>query len=97
MILNKDNLGGSGAAISIIAGGVSGLLYFNLMENKEARETGYPYLMPISTDILAWLFGAMLIYKGVDLSDNTISFIGSSIVGIHLAKFAAHIVIRNRS
>ena len=81
------------AAIGAIAGSVAGLGYFYTQESGIPKSSNAQYLAPISTDILAWIFGGVVMYKGFQKNDGTLTFIGSSIVSIHLSQFAAHKVL----
>ena len=83
-------------AIPIGAGGIAGLIYFYFMESGVPKGKNVSYLAPVSTDILAWGFGGIITYKGIEYNDSTLSFIGSALIGIHLAQFAAHKIIKNR-
>ena len=60
------------------------------------KESSSTYLSPISTDILAWGFGALLIWRGIENKDPTVSFVASAIIAIHISQFAAHKIIKNR-
>ena len=85
------------ALTGTIAGTVGGVVYFNIAEGKNLKDSNASYLSPVMTDILAWLGGAFLIYKGHKLKDGTLSMIGSTVVTIHVCQFAAHKVLTNRS
>ncbi len=79
-----------------LGGTIAGTAYFYLSESGVPKESNASYLSPISTDIIAWGFGALLIYKGYRYKDPTLSFIGSTVISIHISQFAAHKVIVNR-
>ena len=83
-------------AIPIIAGGIAGAIYFNIGESGIPKDSSATYLAPISTDILAWGFGALLIWRGMEHKDPAITFIGSAVIGIHISQFAGHKIIKNR-
>jgi hypothetical protein len=84
------------ALIGTLAGGVAGAMYFNLEESDIPKNSNAQYLAPISTDIAAWAFGALLVWKGFKYDDGLVSFIGSSIISIHISQFATHKVIKQR-
>ena len=84
------------AVIGTLAGGIAGALYFRVEESGVPKESNAQYLAPVSTDILAWAFGAALVWKGYRYDDPVISFVGASVVSIHISQFAAHKVIKNR-
>ena len=83
-------------SLPIVAGGIAGAIYFNIMESGVPKESSATYLSPISTDILAWAFGALLIHRGLKHKDPAISFVGSALIGIHISQFAAHKIITKR-
>jgi hypothetical protein len=82
--------------IGTIAGTVAGAAYFAMGESGVPKESNATYLNPVSTDIAAWVFGAVLVWKGFKYNDGGISFIGSTVISIHVSQFAAHKVIKNR-
>lgn len=85
-----------GSIVGTVLGTVAGGLYFWLEESSIPKESNAQYLSPWTTDLLAWICGATLVTQGLRYRDGIITFIGSSIVSIHLAQFAAHKVIQNR-
>ena len=84
------------AIIGTVLGTIAGGLYFWLEESGVPTESNAQYLAPWTTDLLAWISGAVLIAQGIRHNDGIITFIGSSVASIHLAQFAAHKVIANR-
>lgn len=93
MISRKSYIGSiAGTVLGTVAGG----LYFWLEESSVPKESNAQYLAPWTTDLLAWVSGAVLITQGLRYRDGIITFIGSSIISVHLAQFAAHKVIQNR-
>jgi hypothetical protein len=84
-------------ALPIIAGGIAGAVYFNISESGVPKDSNATYLAPISTDILAWGFGALLMWRGIVHQDPAISFVGSAVIGIHVSQFSAHKVLTNRN
>ena len=83
-------------SIPVIAGGIAGAVYFHISEGGVSPESNATYLAQISTDILAWAFGALLVWRGIKHKDPAISFVGSAVIGIHISQFAAHKVLKNR-
>lgn len=83
-------------ATGIAAGTAIGAGYFAISESGVPKESNCTYLAPWTTDFAAWLAGIVLIKKGLDYQDPMITFIGSLVVSIHVAQFAAHKVILNR-
>lgn len=83
-------------AIGAILGSALGALYFALSESGVPKTSNCSYLAPWTTDLAAWAAGATLLYRGWNLDDSLISFIGSIIIAIHVGQFAAHKVIINR-
>ena len=92
----KNLLNLKNQSIPIIAGGIAGSLYFALGESGVPKESSATYLSPISTDIIAWGFGALLISRGIKHKDPIVSFIGSTVIAIHVSQFAVHKVITHR-
>lgn len=84
-------------ALALTAGSVAGLLYFYLAESGVPKGSNAQYLAPASTDVLAWGFGALVTYKGMQARDPLLAFAGSAIVSIHVAQFAAHKIIKKRT
>ena len=87
----------TGTTIGTVLGLASGMIYFNVGESGVPKESNATYLNPISTDIAAWIFGALLIYKGYRHNDPLIAYIGATVVSIHVSQFAAHKVLKNRN
>jgi len=79
-----------------ITGTIAGGIYFWLTERSIAKESNCQYLAPWTTDLIAWVGGAFLIYKGYQFNDGWISLVGSTVASVHVAQFAAHKVITNR-
>lgn len=82
--------------IGALLGSVAGYAYFSLMESGVPKNSNATYLSPISTDLLAWGWGALLVYKGFKYNDPLITFTGSSLISIHVSQFAAHKIIKKR-
>lgn len=82
--------------IGTIAGLAAGTVYFIVGESGVPKESNATYLNPVSTDVAAWAFGALVILKGYKHRDSLLTFIGASIVSIHVSQFAAHKIIKNR-
>lgn len=83
-------------AAGAIFGSVIGAAYFALSESGVPKNSNCTYLAPWTTDLAAWTAGAVLLYRGWALEDSAISFIGATIIAIHIGQFAAHKVITNR-
>lgn len=79
-----------------LAGSVAGIAYFYAQEAGVPKESNAQYLAPVSTDVLAWGFGGIMVYKAFKYNDPLLSFVGAAIIAIHGAQFAAHKVIKNR-
>lgn len=76
----------------VIAGGA----YFLIGESSIPKESNCAYLAPWTTDLLAWVGGAVLIYKGFEHDDSLVAFIGSTVASIHVYQFGAHKAITHR-
>jgi len=79
-----------------LAGTAAGALYFAIGEKGIPKQSNASYLSPVSTDLAAWAFGGVLVWKGIQYDDFFISFIGGAVIAIHISQFAAHKVIKNR-
>ena len=64
----------------MILGLLASKLYFNLSESTVPKNSNCSYLAPASTDYLAILAGATLIYRS---RDPVVRFIGGTVLGIH--------------
>lgn len=84
------------ALTGTLLGGIAGAVYFQVGESGVPKESNATYLNPVLTDLLAWGFGAVLVWKGFEHDDGIVSFIGAAVIGIHTSQFAAHKVIKNR-
>lgn len=83
-------------ALGIIIGTALGSGYFAVVERSIPRESNCVYLAPWTTDLAAWIAGAVLVKKGLDFQDGLVCLLGSLIITIHVAQFAAHKTIANR-
>ena len=72
------------------AGAAAGAVYFAIGESTIPREANCTYLAAPMTDVLAWAAGSSLMASGIKSQNPWIAFIGGSIVGIHVAQYAAH-------
>jgi hypothetical protein len=79
-----------------IAGMIAGSAYFALSERDVPKDSNCSYLAPWTTDLIAWVGGALMMYKGFEHDDNLVSFFGSTVASIHVCQYAAHKVIKNR-
>lgn len=84
------------AVIGTLAGGIAGAVYFNIGESGVPKNSNATYLNPILTDVLAWGFGGLMIWKGFEYDDPLICFVGAAVVSIHISQFASHKTITNR-
>ena len=80
----------------IIAGAIAGCAYFAYSESGVPKESNCSYLAPWTTDLLAWIGGSVLMYRGVKRDDALVAFVGSTVATIHVCQYAAHKVISNR-
>lgn len=83
-------------SLGIVLGSILGGGYFALQESGVPRESNCQYLAPWTTDLIAWIIGSGLIYKGYKENDWILSAVGSSLATIHVAQFAANKIIKNR-
>jgi len=79
--------------VATILGMAAGGAYFFEGERGITADENCSYLSPWTTDALAWIGGAILVYKGHEHNDPLVSFIGSTVASIHVAQFAAHKVL----
>jgi hypothetical protein len=78
------------SGLAAAAGTAAGAIYFAIGESAIPRGANCTYLAAPLTDVLAWAAGASLMASGIRDRNPWISFIGGSIVGIHVAQYAAH-------
>lgn len=71
-------------------------LYFNESERDIPKEANCSYLAPASTDAIAWVMGAALVWRGVKHNDPLVAFTGSAIASLHMAQYGAHKVSQRR-
>lgn len=77
-------------AVGTILGMIGGAAYFAHSETGIPKTSNCTYLAPWTTDLLAWLAGAYLIYRGFEMQDAGIALMGSIVASIHIAQYAAH-------
>lgn len=94
--MKKLNLRKHGPLIGTLAGSAAGAVYFAVGESGVPKESNASYLSPALTDIAAWIFGGLVVCRGYVHGDGLLTFIGSSVISIHVSQFAAHKVIKNR-
>lgn len=67
-----------------------GILYYYIMESDIPRESNCSYLSGIWTDIIAFIYGLVIIYYG-SLYDNKILVVcGSTIITEHILQALQH-------
>lgn len=81
---------------AIIAGSLAGALYFSIGERAIPKESNCAYLAPVATDIFAWLGASILMARAVQKNDPVAAFLGSTVMSIHIAQFAAHKTLDQR-
>ena len=70
-----------------VAGGIG---YFALSESGVPKEANCSYLAPASTDVLAALAGALLVWQGGVHQAPLVSGIGATVLSIHAAQWWSH-------
>lgn len=85
----------------IVAGIVASAVYFLMEEQniKRPKNGVLPcrYLAPLSVDVFAWIFGAVLIKEGVKFKSNVITFIGTCVICIHTIHFMVYKIFKSHS
>ena len=72
---------------AIFVGGISAYIYFKIAEQNLPKDSGCSFLAPISTDILAIAAGAIIVNKGLKLKEPILTFVGTSVLGIHFFQY----------
>lgn len=73
--------------VAIFFGGISAYTYFKIAEQNLPKNSGCSFLAPISTDILAVAAGAIIVNKGLKLDEPILTFVGTSVLGIHFFQY----------
>jgi len=63
---------------------IVGSLYYYMMESSIPKESNCSFISSIWTDILAFISGIIIIYKGIRYNDATLTIIGSIIIVEHI-------------
>lgn len=63
---------------------VLGTLYYYLMESTIPRDSTCNFIASPLTDIIAFITGAIIIYKGVVLKDDVLIVLGGIIIVEHI-------------
>tara|TARA_R110002074_G_scaffold223723_1_gene394735 strand:+ start:167 stop:406 length:240 start_codon:yes stop_codon:yes gene_type:complete len=71
-------------AIPIIAACVSGTVFYNMMERSIPTESNCSYLATPVTDLLAFLWGALICYYGFKYKNNILIYLGATIIVEHI-------------
>lgn len=79
--------------LSLIAGSV----YYWIMESSIPPESNCSFISSIWTDIIAFIFGGILIYKGMEYKDDFIILIGGALIVEHIWQLFPKFIIKSIS
>ena len=71
----------------ILLGLIVGFIYFYIMEWSVPRESNCSYISNIWTDILAFVYGLIIIYFGYSCKKHILLFLGTTIITEHILQF----------
>ena len=74
--------------IGILFATVLGYMYYQMMSASIPKESNCSFIANIWTDIIAFIFGGIIIYYGVFIYDNIVlTVLGTSIITEHILQF----------
>lgn len=74
--------------IGILFATVLGYMYYQMMSTSIPKESNCSFIANIWTDIIAFIFGGIIIYYGVFIYDNIVlTVLGTSIITEHILQF----------
>jgi hypothetical protein len=68
----------------IVASFIVGSLYYYMMESSIPKVSNCSFISSIWTDILAFITGCIIVYKGFHYNDSMLTFLGSIIIVEHI-------------
>jgi len=71
----------------ILLGLIIGILYFYIMEWDVPRESNCSYISNIWTDILAFLYGIIIVYFGHYYKNKILIILGITLITEHILQF----------
>ena len=74
----------------IILGFIGGLIYYHIIEKDIPRDVNCSFVANIWTDLLAFVYGAIIIYYGFIHKNNVLIILGTSIITEHRLQFFYH-------
>ena len=63
---------------------IVGTSYYYMMESTIPKESNCSFVASVWTDLLAFIAGAILIYKGIHHNDNIIVYLGGTVIVEHI-------------
>lgn len=70
--------------LSLIFGIIVGTSYYIMMESSIPPEHNCSFIASIWTDIFAFIYGVIIIYKGYNQTDSILVFLGITIIVEHI-------------
>ena len=68
----------------IVISVIIGSAYYCMMESSIPRESNCSFIASVWTDILAFICGIIIIYKGIRYNDYILTMLGSIIIVEHI-------------
>ena len=63
---------------------IVGTSYYYMMESTIPEDSNCSFVASVWTDLLAFIAGAILIYKGIGYNDNIIVYLGGTVIVEHI-------------
>ena len=76
--------------LPVLVGVAAGSLYFEEGEKGIPKDSNCSYLSPASTDAAALVAGLFLSYRGTELGEPLVAFIGAGIAAVHVRQYLHH-------
>ena len=73
--------------LSLILSFIIGTLYYYMMEKSLPKDSNCSFVSSVWTDILAFVWGIITIYKGYNCNDHLLVILGAILIVEHIWQF----------